>query len=113
VLIFLRLAPTPFANGPTILECQVDLIFDSINRLEKANAKSFEAHKNAEEEWTSLCANISSMTLMRHTDSWWTGTNVPGKKRQMLIYPLGIDTYEQTCKSKLANWEGIDVVYKD
>ncbi|OAL17717.1 hypothetical protein AYO22_11373 [Fonsecaea multimorphosa] len=102
-------APTVLSNGPTIIETQVDLIVESIAKLEKENAKSLEATKSAEERWSDLISEMNDHTLFPLTDSWWTGGNIPGKKAQALTFIGGIDLYIQICRTNLENWMGFDV----
>jgi len=105
-----KTAPTAFSNGPTILECQVDMVVDTIAKLEKENAKTIEAEQGAQNEWCDLVAKMADQTLFPLTSSWWTGGNIPGKKPQMLTYVAGIDTYEATCREKLQAFQGFKVV---
>jgi hypothetical protein len=48
--------------------------------------------------------------LVKHTNSWWNGGNIYGKKTQMLTFPAGIDVYEKICREKLDKWEGFRIV---
>ena len=88
-MIYSPQAPTAFANGPTILECQTDLIVDAIKRLEfpeegQPKGKSIEATKEAQDAWVNLVEEMAKPTLFPATSSWWTGANFAGRKAQML-----------------------------
>jgi len=36
--------------------------------------------------------------LFPRAQSWYMGANIPGKKREMLVYPGGLPLYLQKCK---------------
>jgi hypothetical protein len=104
------IAPTALSNGPTILECQVDFVCETIAKLEKEKAKSIEPLASAEEDWKSMIQAMNAPTLFPLTSSWWTGGNIPGKKAESLTYVLGIDRYEAQCRETLTDWKGFEVV---
>jgi cyclohexanone monooxygenase len=39
------------------------------------------------------------MTLFPRADSWYMGANIPGKPRQMLNWPGGLQLYLQACRA--------------
>lgn len=79
-------APTALSNGPTIIEAQVEMAVDMIKKLEDEGAKSIEPTKEAEVEWKNTCDSMLPYTLFAHTDSWWNGSNIPGKKAENMTY---------------------------
>jgi hypothetical protein len=86
------------------------MVVDTIAKAEKEKAKSIEPEKAAEDEWCTMVDAMAQHTLFPLTSSWWTGDNIPGKKRQLLTYVAGIDTYEVECRKKLDSFEGFKVV---
>ncbi|OCK75021.1 FAD/NAD(P)-binding domain-containing protein [Lepidopterella palustris CBS 459.81] len=109
-LVYSPQAPTALSNGPTVIECQVEFVMETIAKLEKEKAKSIEPTREAQEEWKILLDSINDKTLFPFTSSWWTGGNIPGKKAENMTYVAGIPTYERTCREKLKDWEGFEVV---
>lgn len=103
-------APNALSNGPTIIECQADLVVDTISRLEARGASSVEPTQLAQENWKTLINAMNEKTLFPLTSSWWTGGNIPGKKAETLTFVAGIDLYEEMCKEKLEKWEGLEVL---
>lgn len=103
-------APTALSNGPSILECQVDFVVDTIVKLESENVKSIEPLHEAEVEWKEMINSSNDKTLFPFTSSWWTGGNVPGKKAESLNYVFGLDTYEKECREKMEDWKGFEIV---
>jgi len=54
--------------------------------------------------------HASRYTLFPFTNSWWNGSNIPGKKAQNMTYIGGIDNYEKQCREKMEGWKGFEVV---
>lgn len=71
----------------------------------KINAK-----KEAEEQWKESVNKMHEMTLRHNVDSWYMGTNIPGKPRQVLNYAGGVPLYIKTINDVLRNdLEGFEV----
>jgi hypothetical protein len=52
----------------------------------------------AEEAWRNLCLELVKPTLFPKADSWYMGANIPGKPREILMYPGGLPMYLQELK---------------
>ena len=65
--------PATSANGPTVIEAQVETIGDMIAKLEKENVKSIEPRRDAAKEWKATCDATVKGTLLPYTNSWWNG----------------------------------------
>lgn len=102
-------APTARANGTTLIEAQVETIVDMITKLESEGAKSIEPTPKAEQEWKSDIDEANRKTLFPFTNSWWNGSNIPGKKVENLTYVAGIGDYEAKCRATLDGWKGFIV----
>ncbi|KAG2420627.1 hypothetical protein HFD88_000240 [Aspergillus terreus] len=102
-------APTALSNGPTIIECQVDWILEAILKMEAQGVAALQPTTAAEDRWIAMINEVAGQTFYAETDSWWTGANVPGKKREMLTYLAGIAQYEKECREALDGWEGLEV----
>ncbi|KAE8143459.1 hypothetical protein BDV38DRAFT_292051 [Aspergillus pseudotamarii] len=94
-------APTAFANGPTLIELQGDWITSLISRMEMENLRSLTATPNAESTWNDEVNMITNMTLLPLTDSWYMGSNIPGKPVQSLNYLGGLPAYRERCAKVL------------
>ncbi|KAM3422156.1 hypothetical protein BST61_g2526 [Cercospora zeina] len=103
-------APNTHANATTILQCQVDIIVDMIKKLEAEGLKSIEATPEGESQWRAIIDETSNQTLIPLTDSWWNGSNVPGKKKEFTAFLPGVAIYEQSCRDTLQDWRGWNVV---
>ncbi|PPJ49627.1 hypothetical protein CBER1_02192 [Cercospora berteroae] len=99
-------APTSFANGPPIIEIQIDLIAQMIQKCQAEQSSSISTDHAAVESWAQEVRDIGNKTLYPTADSWYMGANIPGKPREMLLYLGGMDTYAQKCRAAIESWTG-------
>ena len=97
-------------NGPPFIELQCEWILDTILKQQADNLVAVEAKKQAEDAWRKQTLDIASKTLSIETNSWYMGANVPGKKREYLLYMGGIPAWHKACEEALENWSGFDLV---
>ncbi|EUC43522.1 hypothetical protein COCMIDRAFT_38523 [Bipolaris oryzae ATCC 44560] len=98
-------APSSIVNGPPFIELQVDWLTRLLEKLRNENIKSIEASEKAAEVWKKLVWSTFRMTLSAETDSWWVGANIPGKKRKLLVWFGGIQSWWNKCQNALQGWE--------
>ena len=91
-------SPSAFCNGPTCAELQGDFVVACIEHMRRNNLRRIEATQEAEEAWRDHVAELVGATLFPRAQSWYMGANIPGKKREMLVYPGGLPMYLQKCK---------------
>ena len=91
-------SPSAFCNGPTCAELQGDFVVACIEHIRRNNLRRIEATPEAEEAWRDHVAELVNATLFPRAQSWYMGANIPGKKREMLVYPGGLPMYLQKCK---------------
>lgn len=96
-------APTSFCNGPTCAEVQGNWITQTLELIREKKISQFEVMKEAEAAWTSQVEAIGNATLLPQTRSEYMGTNVPGKKKQMLNYLGGLPLYTQQINDCLSH----------
>ena len=100
-------SPSGFCNGPTCAEMQGDWIIKCMTDLREKGIQRIEATREAEETWNENINMLLSMTLFPKADSWYMGANIPGKPRQMLMYPGGLPLYLTQCnESAEKGYEG-------
>lgn len=92
------------ANGPSALanfiilnEQNVDWICDCIEHMRKAGLRTVEAQREAEDGWIRTVSELAARSLMPTANTWYTGTNVPGKPRFFPIYVGGLGRYREIC----------------
>jgi len=92
-------APTGFCNGPSSAEYQGECIVDLLVHLREHGLTRIEAEPAAEEAWRKAILEMADMTLFPKADSWYMGANIPGKPREMLMYPGGLPRYLETFRA--------------
>ncbi len=92
-------SPSGFCNGPTCAEVQGDWVVDLVTHLRDNDITRIEASPDAEQEWRDQVHEIAAMTLFPRADSWYMGANVPGKRREMLNWPGGLQLYRLACQA--------------
>ncbi|OSS54205.1 hypothetical protein B5807_01398 [Epicoccum nigrum] len=86
-------APTAFCNGPTCAEMQGNWILQIMEHMRERELQVVEVEEQSQKEWKDLISELASATLLPTVDSWYMGTNVPGKLREPLMYLGGVPTY--------------------
>jgi acetone monooxygenase (methyl acetate-forming) len=93
------LAPAAaLCNMTTCLQHQVDWITGCIGHLRANGLSEIEPTKQTQDQWVTYHDSIANATLIAQTDSWYMGSNVPGKQRRMLSFAGGVGTYHQKCE---------------
>jgi hypothetical protein len=82
---------------------------DTIAKQQKENHPVVEAKESEEAAWRQHVLDLANMGLGVQTDSWYMGANIPGKKREMLLYIGGIQMWHQAATQALEGWKGFDV----
>ena len=68
------------------------------------------AEQEAESEWTQHVYDVAEPSLLFKTDSWFSGSNIPGKKRAFLMYAGGSPTFREKCEHVASNgYEGFQL----
>ncbi|MEU2257797.1 NAD(P)/FAD-dependent oxidoreductase [Nocardia xishanensis] len=86
----------PFANGPTMVEGQVEWVTDAISRMQRHGAVAMEPTPESVDSWVQHAGEILEGTVLANAataNSWFLGANIPGKPRGILAYFGGAGTY--------------------
>lgn len=86
-----------FGNHPVTMEHHVEWIADCIKYMDESGIKVIEAQAQAEQAWGRHVDERASRTVAYHTNSWWNGGNVPGKRRSVLFYLGHYAQYRKRC----------------
>ncbi|KAF1917748.1 cyclopentanone 1,2-monooxygenase [Ampelomyces quisqualis] len=89
-------APTALCNGPTCAELQGNWIIQAMEYMRKKGLRKIDAQKDSERKWKEDIWKFANASLLSEVDSWYMGTNIPGKPREPLIYLGGVPTYYKT-----------------
>jgi hypothetical protein len=101
-------APTSFTNGPPFIELQCEWVLEVLLKQRGEAIETICASKPAEEAWRKHCLDVADKTLNVQTSSWYMGANVPGKRREMLLYMGGIPAWRKACVKALEGWKNFD-----
>ncbi|MFF0492110.1 flavin-containing monooxygenase [Nocardia sp. NPDC004068] len=96
-------SPAVLSNMMVSIEQHVDWIADAIATLRAEGVTTIEAEPDAEQEWTRHVGEVGDMTLYPKVDSWYVGSNVPGKPRVMYAYIGGVGAYRAKCDQVAAD----------
>jgi len=101
------LSPSVLSNMVVSIEQHVDWITDCVLYLRAGGHTAIEATAAAQDGWVQHVAEVGAHTLFPTADSWYMGSNVPGKPRVFYAYIGGVGLYRQTCDQIAASgYEG-------
>lgn len=107
-------SPTVLSNVVATNEFQVNWIADLINAMREKGYAVSRARPEAQREWSDAVEKAVTANEWSKTDSWYTGANVPGKKRQILAFTGGISAYRKACsRERSAGFPGYAFVQGD
>jgi len=86
-------SPAVISNMPTAIEQHQEWIRDCLVFMRDHGHRTIETAGAAEAEWTAHVSELAQQTLLVKVDSWYMGSNVPGKPRRFLSYLGGVGTY--------------------
>jgi cation diffusion facilitator CzcD-associated flavoprotein CzcO len=99
-------SPSVLTNMLPSIEQHVDWIADCIEHLRTNNLAKIEPQAEAEDAWLDTVNEVASETLFTTCNSWYLGSNIPGKKRVFMPY-IGYPPYVEKCEEVVANgYEG-------
>ncbi|WP_163851824.1 flavin-containing monooxygenase [Pseudooceanicola aestuarii] len=112
---FPNLFTTASVNGPSALanfillnEQNVNWISDLVDHMTAQGHDTVEATEAAEDRWMERIAQLASKSLMPKANTWYTGTNIPGKPRSFPMYAGGLGKYTEDCQNVANNgYEGL------
>jgi len=95
--LFTVLGPqSPFSNAPVTIEEQVGWIRRAITRMRDHGADWMEADAESAAKWAEECRHALIASFIgsgKEAHSWFVGTNVEGKRQEVLIYAAGAAAY--------------------
>ncbi len=96
-----------FCNYPVCAEMIVDWIADCICFVREKGFARIAPTPEAEEAWVEHASELASHTLLSDAKSWFMGSNIPGKKRALLLYANSAPAYRAKCAEVAAKgYEG-------
>ena len=95
-------SPSVLSNMLPSIEQHVNWIADCITYIAEHGHKSIEVTTEAEDAWVDHVNEVADGTLFPSCNSWYLGSNVPGKPRVFMPY-LGFPPYVQKCNEIAAS----------
>jgi cyclohexanone monooxygenase len=86
----------PFANGPTMVEEQVEFVTAAVTHMQQHRSVAMEAIPEAVDSWVHHAEEVLQGTVLAKAESansWFLGANIPGKPHGILAYFGGAGTY--------------------
>ena len=103
-------SPSVLSNMMVSIEQHVDWIADAMVYVREHDVQAIDPTAAAEDEWTEHVTEVGNTTLFPLANSWYMGSNVPGKPRVFLPYIGGVGVYREHCDEIAANgYTGFDL----
>ena len=84
------------------IEQHVNWISDLIEYMRKGGPTQVEPTVEAEDNWVTHVTTLADFTLFPQRDSWYLGSNIPGKPR-VFMPCIGFPPYVQKCSEVAKN----------
>ncbi|HEY2774663.1 MAG TPA: NAD(P)/FAD-dependent oxidoreductase [Candidatus Binatia bacterium] len=102
-------SPSVLTNMVPSIEQHVNWISRLILHVIETGGRTIEARTDAENGWVDLVNEIGNLTIYPTCNSWYLGSNVPGKPRVFMPY-LGFPDYVMRVDAIAANgYEGFEI----
>ena len=103
-------SPSVLSNMMVSIEQHVEWIGDCLVYLRDQGRDAIEATPDAEDYWVNHVNEVGDTTLFPTANSWYMGSNVPGKPRVFMPYIGGVGVYRQICDDVAAKgYEGFTI----
>ena len=96
-------SPSVFSNMMVSIEQHVEWIGACLKYLRDNGKDSIEATVEAEDFWVQHNNEAGDATLFPLANSWYMGSNVPGKPRVLMPYIGGVGVYREECDEIVAD----------
>lgn len=94
------------------MEIQGDYILKLLKRQRNESIETLEASPDGEQAWREHVLGLAERTLLVKTNSWYMGANVPGKRKEYLIYLGGLPLYKLKMAEALEGWQGFTIQHR-
>jgi len=89
------------------IEQHVNFISGCLAHMQQYGHTRIEAGQAAEDHWVEYNNQVADATLYPKANSWYLGSNIPGKPRVFMPYVGGVHTFNQICNDIAAKgYEG-------
>jgi cyclohexanone monooxygenase len=103
-------SPSVLTNMVMSIEQHVEWISELIRHAGEHGVERIEAQLGAQEAWSKHVVEAADKTLLPLANSWWAGSNIPGKPRVFMPYVAGFAVYGQKLREVTeSGYEGFDL----
>jgi cation diffusion facilitator CzcD-associated flavoprotein CzcO len=103
-------SPSVSVNMPLSIEHHVEYVVEIIEYISDNSIQCLEPTKRAEDEWVDHVNELAENTIFQEAESWYRGSNIPGKPENMLLYLDGFVNYKEICAEVAENsFEGFQM----
>lgn len=96
-------------NFPRCAEGAVEWITETVSHMMSEGYTRIEATEAAENDWVESIAQVAAQTVHIEGESWFWGSNIPGKARSFGAYLLPMPVYrEKLAQVASAGYEGFE-----
>jgi cyclohexanone monooxygenase len=88
-------SPSVLSNMVHSIELHVDWLTRCLRDARSRGVKRIEAQQEAEDRWVAHVNEVASRTLYPTANSWYMGSNMPGKPRVFMPYVAGVPAYRK------------------
>ncbi|WP_433306893.1 flavin-containing monooxygenase [Actinoplanes sp. CA-030573] len=104
-------SPSVLSNMIVSIEQHVEWVAGAIAHLDREGLRAIEATPEAQDAWVAHVNELAGYTLYPKANSWYMGTNVPGKTRVFMPYVGGVGEYRKKCDDVAARgYEGFSLI---
>jgi len=96
-------SPSVKSNMIISIEQHVDMVTDTLVHMREHGLALLEPERAAEDAWVDHVQEAANRTLFPLANSWYMGSNIPGKPRLFTPYIGGVGRYRQTCEEIVAD----------
>ena len=94
-------SPSVLSNMVQSIEQHVEFIADCLDYMREHGHSRIEATTEAQEAWVDHVNEVADRSVYPLQDSWYIGSNIPGKARVFLSY-IGFPQYVKKCEEIVA-----------
>jgi cyclohexanone monooxygenase len=95
-------SPSVKSNMIISIEQHVDFVTDSLVHMRDRGLAVMEPEHEAEDDWVDHVQEAANRTLFPLANSWYMGSNIPGKPRLFTPYIGGVGRYRRICDEVVA-----------
>ncbi|MCW5654368.1 NAD(P)/FAD-dependent oxidoreductase [Hydrogenophaga sp.] len=88
-------SPSVLSNMVHSIELHVDWLTQCLQDARTQGVQRIEALQSAEDEWVRHVNEVADRTLYPTANSWYMGSNMPGKPRVFMPYVAGVPAYRK------------------